>query len=493
MATKRNAHTLQPLRIGILLFVPASVFASGYHFGTQSVSSQGVANSNPAEAADASVLFYNPAAITLLEGDNVSAALITLDPHIEANDVIAVNAEGATIFGPGSDGPTDLVLVPQLYWAHQFNDRMYGGLGIFVPFGDRTKYDSDWVGRYNGIQLDLTTITVNPQFAYKINDHFSVGLGVSAQYMDAKFKKAADFGTLAAASLPAFAQGVAAQGVVLTQTQLQQVALASMSNPQYDGRLSYEGDDWAFGFNVGVLWQVDETLRFGAAYRSSIRHELEGDAKWSRPASFENAIFANVPTVGALVNASWNAAIQAGLDEEGFENGNGRVKVDTPDSFALNMFKQIGQFAVTADWTHTWHDKFEELRLKFDTALPDAVIDQDWHATDRFSAGVTYAFDNIPLKLRGGLAFDESPVPDAERRIANLPDNDRVWYSVGARYSFDNGITLDGAYTYVDIKDTRMNNTECVLPECTGSGTTTSANFKSYANIFGVQLNYKFR
>jgi long-chain fatty acid transport protein len=38
-----------------------------------------------------------------------------------------------------------------------------------------------------------------------------------------------------------------------------------------------------------------------------------------------------------------------------------------------------------------------------------------------------------------------------------------------------------------------MNNTECVLPACTGSGTTTRADFTSYANIFGVQFGYKFR
>jgi long-chain fatty acid transport protein len=494
MSTRTIARALRFLRTGALVVLPTTtVFASGYHFGTQSVSAQGVANSNPAEAADASVIFYNPAGLTLLEGDQVSLALVTVDPHIEADNVTSVNAQGQTIYGPSVDGPASTVLVPHLYWAHQFNDRMYGGIGLFVPFGDRTHYERDWPGRYNGIELNLKTITFNPQFAYKLNDHFSIGLGVSAQYMEARFLKAADFGTLAATNLPAFAQGLAAQHVVLTQTQLQQAAMASMSNPQYDGVLTYEGNDWGFGYNVGVLWQVDDTLRFGAAYRSSVKHRLEGDANWTRPSTFENPVFANVPMVGSVVNAAWNTAIQEGLDEQGFENGNGIVEVDTPDQAALNVFKQLGQFGLSADWTHTWHDKFDELRLDFETALPDAVIDQSWKATDRYSAGVSYQFSNTPLKLRAGLAFDESPVPDQERRIANLPDNDRVWYSVGASYAFASGFTIDAAYTYVDIKDSSMNNTECILPECTGSGTTTRADFTSYANIFGLQFGYKFR
>jgi long-chain fatty acid transport protein len=493
MSTKAIARALRLLRNGALVALPTTAIASGYHFGTQSVSSQGLANSNPAEAADATVIFYNPAGLTLLEGDQVSAALVTVDPHIESDGVQSTNAMGATIYGPGSDGPTSAVLVPQVYWAHEFNDRLHGGVGVFVPFGDRTEYDAGWIGRYNGIELDLKTITLNPQAAYEVNDHLSIGVGFSAQYMDAKFRKGADFGTLASTSLPAFAQGLAAQHVVLTQTQLQQVAMASMSNPAYDSQLSYEGDDWGFGFNVGVLWQVDATLRFGLAYRSSISHKLEGDAKWSRPATFQNSVFANVPAVGAVVNAAWNKAVQEGLDEQGFTDGNGIVKVDTPDSLALNVFKQLGPFAITADWTHTWHDKFDELRLDFETALPDAVIDQSWHATDRYSAGLAYKFDALPLKLRGGLAFDESPVPDASKRIANLPDNDRTWYSVGASWAFAGGLTVDAAYTYVDIKDASMNNTECVLPACTGSGTTTVANLTSYANIFGLQFSYGFR
>lgn len=492
MRTTSIARTLRQLKTAALLLVPAPVLAAGYHFGTQSVSSQGVANANPAEGADASVIFYNPAGLTLLDGDTLTGAVVTVNPHIEAENVEAFNAQGGTIYGPGGDGPANTVPVPQLYWAHQFNDRLHGGLGIFVPFGDKTTYDPDWPGRYNGIELDMKTVALNPQLAWKLNEHFSIGVGVTAQYMEAKFIKAADFGTLAATSLPTFAQALAAQHVILSQGQLAQAAAAMMSTPAYDGRLNYKGDDWGFGFNVGLLWEIDDTLRFGLAYRSSIKHKLEGDAKWTRPATFENPVFAAIPAVGATVNGAWNQAVQSGLDSEGFANGQGTVKVDTPDSAAVNVYKQLGALALMADWTHTWHDKFDELRLNFDTALPDAVIDQSWHATDRYSVGLTYQLASLPFKLRTGIAFDESPVPDDERRIANLPDNDRTWYSVGANWTSASGLAVDVAYTYVDIKDARMNNTECVLPECTGSGTTTRADFTSYANIFGVQLTYRF-
>jgi len=310
--------------------------------------------------------------------------------------------------------------------------------------------------------------------------------------MKAKFKKKADLGTLASNNLPAFAQALAAQGIVLTPTQLQQAANEMMSSPNYDGELSYEGDDWAVGFNLGALWEVDDSLRFGLAYRSSISQKLKGDANWTRPASFGNSTFAALPMVGAQVNAAWNQAVQAGLDAEGFKDGNGNVNVDTPDSLSLNFFKQIDQrWAVMGDWTHTWHNKFQELRLNFDTSLPDAVIAQDWKATNRYSIGGSYQY-NGALQLRAGLAYDQSPVPSDQERIANLPDSDRMWYSFGANYKFNQSLSLDVAYSYVAIKDSSMNNTECVLPTCTGSGTTTKADFQSYANIFAAQLNYHF-
>ncbi len=486
------AFALRLLGAGSLALLAGQSMASGYHFGAQSVSAQGLANANGAEAADASVIFYNPAGLTRLKGDNLSGAGIVVDPHISVSNLSATNATGQTIYGPGGDAPTKPVFVPQIYWAHQFNDQMYGGLGIFVPFGDKTKYEDDWAGRYNGVDLDMMTVALNPQFAYKFNEHFSLGVGVTAQYMKAKFKKQADFGTLASESLPAFAQALAAQGIVLTPTQLHQAAAAMMSNPNYDGELSYEGDNWAFGFNIGALWEVDETLRFGAAYRSSIRHKLSGEAEWSRPASFSNSVFGALPMAGPTINAAWNNAVQSGLNAQGFASGNGEVDVDTPDSFSLNFFKQIdNRWAVMGDWTHTWHNKFQELRLNFDTPLPDAVITQSWKSTNRYAVGASYQF-NGPLKLRAGLAFDKSPVPSEQERIANLPDSNRIWYSFGANYMFSQSLSLDLAYTYVQIKDSSMNNTECVLPACTGSGTTTKADFQSFANIFGAQINYRF-
>ncbi|WP_035055197.1 OmpP1/FadL family transporter [Andreprevotia chitinilytica] len=483
---KKIAQAVQLIGAGSLILVAGQVYASGYHFGVQSVSSQAMANSNAAEATDASVIFYNPAGLTYLKGNNLTGGLIVVDPHIEASNVHATNAIGLTITGNDGGNPTEPVVVPEMYYAHQINDRAYVGVGMFVPFGDATKYDPQWAGRYNGIDLDLKTVAINPQFAYKVTDQLSLGAGVSAQYMKAKYSKAADLGSIVAQKvLPAF---IAANPGLAPYAG--KIAASLISNTNYDGTLEYNGDGWAAGFNFGALYQYDDTLRFGAAYRSSISEHLSGDATW-KVQSFSNPTLA---AVSPAANAAFATLAGNAMTATGFTTGGGTVDVDTPDSLAVNFFKQINdKVAVTGDWTHTWHSKFQSLDLKFSNGkLEDAVIKQNWRNTDRVSFGLSYQY-STPLKLRFGIAYDQSPADDDRFRIANLPDNNRIWFSTGFNYAFNKDMSVDFAYTYVHIQGASMNNTECLIGSgCLGSGTTTSADFKSYAQIAGIQMNYRF-
>jgi long-chain fatty acid transport protein len=462
---KKIALALRLLGTSGIVVLMAQAHASGYHFGVQSVSGQGVANAGGAAVMDAATVFYNPAGLTYLPGDNISAAMLVVSPHIKVSNLQATTAAGTPISGGGTGkSPTSAVAVPQLYMTHQFTEQLFAGLGVFVPFGDKTRYDDNWNGRYNGVNLEMKSFAVNPQLAYKFNDHFSVGLGFTAQYMDAKFRKRADFGTQLGATLRSSGVPASTYGPFFA------------GNGRYDGALEYEGHDWGYGWNIGALWQVDPTLRLGAAYRSSINHTLSGKVEWSIP----NAM----PITPAMV---------AGLTAKGYATSTGRVNVKTPDSFSLNFYKELHpQLALMGDWTHTRHSKFQELRLNFSNDLPDAVIKQKWKNTNRYSLATTYRLSD-PWLLRFGVAYDQSPVPNSEVRIASLPDSDRTWYSIGANYAFTKNVSVDLAYTYLHIKDASMSNRECSTAQgCTGSGTLTKADFKSYANIFGVQLNYRF-
>lgn len=467
---KKLVAILRIIGVGSAVIWGAEANASGYHFGVQSVSAQGLANSGGAAALDATTIFYNPAGLVYLPGTQISGAVIVVDPKTSLSNVRAQTAAFAAITGSDVGGsPTSTAAVPQFYMSHQINDQLYTGLGVFVPFGDKTNYNGQWVGRYNALKLDMESIAINPQISFKLNEQFSIGAGVSAQYMRAEFTKNADFGTASGAGLAKKGFPKSLYGPLMA------------GNGQYDGTLHYKGKDWGFGWNIGAMWQVDPTLRIGAAYRSSISQTLSGNANWTLPTTFPAAL---------------SSTLLAGLTSEGYASSpDAKVSIKTPDSFSLNVYKNVTpEWALMADWTHTRHSKFQDLRLKFSNRLHDAVIKQNWKNTNRYALGTTYRISD-PWLLRFGVAYDQSPVPSSELRIAGLPDATRVWYSLGANYAFTKDLSVDLAYTYVNIRNASMSNREsssASIPPATGSGTLTQADFKSHANLFGVQLNYRF-
>ncbi len=52
--------------------------------------------------------------------------------------------------------------MPNLYFSMPLGERLSLGLGVNAPFGLMTEYDADWVGRFQGIKSELTTININP-------------------------------------------------------------------------------------------------------------------------------------------------------------------------------------------------------------------------------------------------------------------------------------------------------------------------------------------
>ena len=70
------------------------------------------------------------------------------------------------------------------------------GLGLFTPFGQKTEYDDNWVGRYHSQRTSLQTVDIDPVVAYRISDAFSIGAGIDIQYAHLERNNAIDFGSL---------------------------------------------------------------------------------------------------------------------------------------------------------------------------------------------------------------------------------------------------------------------------------------------------------
>ena len=97
--------------------------------------------------------------------------------------------------------------------------------------------------------------------------------------------------------------------------------------------------------------------------------------------------------------------------------------------------------------------------------------------------------------MRGGIAFDQSPIRNEKLTDPAFPDANRIWYSLGLNYQIDKKTSLDLAYSYVALNDATTDYTNTCNPlssTCIGNGETTSGKYKTNIQFIGLAFNRKF-
>lgn len=460
--------------IAVMIGLAQQAVASGYHFGTQSVGAQSTANAAAAEAADASTIFSNPAGLTKLESKaEITGAANIVFPSVKYYDGRATYYRGGQVTGSDSGKITEITAAPHVYGAYKLNDRVTLGMGMYIPFGSKTDYADDSVLRYNINKLGLTTIALEPAVAFKASEKHSFAAGLIAQYSRAELTKYADW----SASQPDIALKAIEAGRVPTIP----MAIPGASNrANWQGRGDVKGHDWGFGYHLGWMFNVNDRLRLGVAYRSKVSHNLKGTAKWQPDGSVSKALEPMFRGRGYL--ASEGAS----------------VKIVTPESLSVHgMYRATDKLNLFSDVTWTRHSRFNKAVLMFENEKNvvngksnQTTIVPNWRDTVKVALGGSYQYSE-PLQLRAGIAFDQSPVRSSADRQNTLPDANRLWLSAGLRYVYQKRHVFDTALSYVHI-----NSSDFVASAATGSEVdskgATSAKFKSHAAIVGVQYTYKF-
>ena len=85
---------------------------------------------------------------------------------------------------------------------------------------------------------------------------------------------------------------------------------------------------------------------------------------------------------------------------------------------------------------------------------------------------------------RFGLAYDQTPVPDAAYRTARIPDADRTWLAVGGQCRLSQKSAVDFGYAHLFVNDARINHTEANVP-LTGT-------YRDHVDILGAQYTHSF-
>ncbi|WP_167284871.1 OmpP1/FadL family transporter [Marilutibacter alkalisoli] len=422
--------------------------ASGFQLKENSVKSMGSAFAGAGvRTDDASVVVNNPATMTQFSGTTVQADVTVIDLNYKAGDLEGYDVLGRPLTGGDGGQAGDVTPVPAFSVVHKFDNGTAIGAMISAPFGLKTEYDRDWVGRYYAATSDVKIVDLTLSGAVDITDHFSVGIGAIFSHADVTLSKAVDFGTI-----------LMGQGVPLPFAQPQAA----------DGFAKVQGDDTSFGWLIGANLRPTDKLAIGLSYRSEIDYELTGSVDWTVPGN---------------VRATFDAVGAAAL----FQDGGVNAKLTTPSIMALDVrYQATDALSIGASYTETDWSSLREVRINFDGPDADSVEDFNWGDTRFWSVGVDYKL-NEAWTLRAGYAYDETPTTFATR-TPRLPDEDRRWYSLGATWTLSDALEVNFAYTYIDPDTPKIG---LITPPQEG-GHRLFGDFKGDAHLFGVSGQYRF-
>ena len=441
---KRNAITAAVVS-ALGLLAASEAHAAAFALYEQGVSGLGNAYAGAAAVAeDATTVWWNPAGMARLgAGKHFAIGGVLISPSTKfsngSSQTAAFSNPAST--GTGGDAGKDAT-VPSMFYVMDLNPRMHFGVGISVPFGLKTEYDSDWIGRFQGIMSKVETLNINPSLSYKLSETASIGGGISYQRGKIDLKSGVNYSAIVSGAL----------------------------GPNLEGQntTSVDGDAW--GFNIGGLFNVAPATRVGIHYRSSLDYKLDG-----------NTSFSNVPAAFAGIPAA----------AAGTSNGNVKLDVKTPDNLSFSVAHKLNdQWDLLGDLTW-WHwSRIKQLPVVRTSGPANgttlSALTFNFDDTWRASIGANYKL-NGPWTLKLGAAYDQTPVPNAESRTVRLPDSDRYWLSVGAAYQVSRDGKLDFGYTLVSAKNADINNDQTA----TGGGIV-NGSYKAHVHVLGVQYQHTF-
>ena len=316
--------------------------ANGFRLADQDAFATARGEAFVATADNASAIYYNPAGITQLEGNNLRAGIygIYFDP--------SYSPPGSSQTYHSSD---NLAAVPQFFYTCTPKDWPVSfGLGMYSPYGLSVNWPEDTGFRAVATKGSITYFTFNPAVALKLAHNFSIGAGLTVNY---------------------------------AETDLQQ---GLSSSTYYPNLFRFKGDGWCIGYNLGLLWQPIDQISIGATFRSSTTVTLDGKT--------DVELLPHLPTTSqpARMDYTFPLNVVFGISYRPTPKWNLEFDADYTDwsSFGTITIQQAVQpapflqqdISLTLNWRPSWLYEFGVTRY----------FDNGWHV----SAGYVFNENSVP-------------------------------------------------------------------------------------------------
>ncbi|MGA2853654.1 MAG: outer membrane protein transport protein, partial [Verrucomicrobiota bacterium] len=337
-----------------------------------------------ATADNPAAIYYNPAGITQLKGNNLRGGVYGIDLD--------------SSYSPPNSGQTfhsskKLAAVPQLFYTYTAKDApLSAGLGVYAPFGGNMNWpqgldDADF--RQAGISGSLKYITINPVIAIKLLPGLSVGGGAMVNYG--------------------------------------KISMLLGPEPWASRRVNFfrfTGYGWSAGYNAGILWQPHPKISLGTTFRSSARLNFQGNTDFEfNPGPY------NTPALrGASANFTFPMTAVFGISCRPTPKWN--IEFDA-NYTGWNSFDTVNiEESPPVDGNI------------FKTTMP---VNLGWQGSWMYEFGVTRYFDN-GWHVSAGYVFNENSVPN-QYYTPLAADMDRHFFSIGTGFN-GKAFNFDIAYQF---------------------------------------------
>jgi long-chain fatty acid transport protein len=210
---------------------------------------------------------------------------------------------------------------------------------------------------------------------------------------------------------------------------------------------SLKGDDSTWGWNAGALFTLSPAMRVGLSYRSSMKYTLEGTLNGATPV---------------------------------------RADLELPDTAILSVWQQVSdRWEAMGDLSYTRWNTLKSLNVisrASGNAIAQAGETFNYDNSWRIAWGAAYKASEA-AKIKFGIAYDRTPVRDTDRS-ARVPDNSRLWLSLGGQWNAGRQGKVDLGYSYLYLRDPDINMTK--------NGTTLRGSYDASAHIVGLQYSVGF-
>lgn len=416
-----------------ITLITTGAMGSGYQVVLQGNRSTGMGNLGVAMRNDASSLFFNPGAVSMMQGNGV---MIGMNPII-ANTVFWNSTVENSNYTAATDNPMGTPFHFFVAWGPNESKWKFG-LSAVTPFGSGVSWGEEWMGRDLLTEIDLAAIQVQATVSYKITENLGIGAGFVTSFGSVSLSKA-----------------------------------LFIDGPDGNGRVSLDGKaNTAFGYNLGLFWSPGDKFDIGINYRSRIDMKLEnGDASFTVPSSLaplipaENSFSATLPLPSVTsAGITWHTTDRLDI---GFE------------------FDYVGWSA------------YKSLAFDFTEntpALEDTDSPRNYKDAWNIHLGGEYSMEKL-MQFRAGVYYDKTPVQTGYM-TPETPDSDRLGLTAGIGFAFGEHVQLDISFLYIMGMQREQTEQDAIAagtldPEA-GTRDVLPGTYKLNAYIPGLSFAYKF-